>query len=112
MQRCSHAASKRPLFSPSFHNSHSSFFPSFSPQIDSLAFNHDCQMLAMASRMKKDSLRLVHLPSGSVFSNWPTSRTPLHYVHCLAFSPRGGYLAAGNAKGKVLLYRIHHYAEA
>jgi len=80
--------------------------------VDSLAFSADGQMLAMASRMKKDALRLVHLPSCTVFSNWPTSRTPLHYVHALAFSPRGGYLAVGNAKGRALLYRLHHYAEA
>ena len=68
------------------------------------------QMLAMASRMKKDALRLVHLPSGSVFQNWPTSRSPLGYVHSVAFSPGGGYLAVGNAKGRALLYRLHHYA--
>ncbi len=67
------------------------------------------QILAMASRMKKDALRLVHLPSCTVFSNWPTSRSPLGYVHSLAFSPGGGYLAIGNAKGRTLLYRLHHY---
>ncbi len=80
--------------------------------VDSLAFNADTQLLAMASRMKKDSLRLVHLPSMTVFSNWPTSKTPLHYVHSLAFSPNSGYLALGNAKGRALLYRLHHYGSA
>jgi U3 small nucleolar RNA-associated protein 18 len=80
--------------------------------VDSLAFNHDSQLLAMGSRMKKDSLRLVHLPSMTVFSNWPTSKTPLHYVHSLAFSPSSGYLALGNAKGRVLLYRLHHFGSA
>ncbi len=69
------------------------------------------QVLAMASRMKKDSLRLVHLPSLTVFSNFPTGRSPLHFVHCLAFSPKGGFLAIGNAKGRVLLYRLHHYVD-
>jgi U3 small nucleolar RNA-associated protein 18 len=39
----------------------------------------------MASRMKKDALKLVHVPTFTVFSNWPTS---LHYVHSLTFSPR------------------------
>ena len=76
---------------------------------------HACmraQMLAMASRMKKDALRLVHLPSGTVFQNWPTSRSPLGYVHSVAFSPGGGYLAVGNAKGRALLYRLHHYGAA
>ena len=65
------------------------------------------QILAMASRMAKDALRLVHLPSCTVFSNWPTSRTPLGYVHSLAFSPGGGYLAIGTARGTALLYRLH-----
>lgn len=87
-------------------------FMNLTTTIDSLAFNTDSQILAMASRMKRDSLRLVHLPTCTVFSNWPTSRSPLHYVHSLAFSPGGGYLAIGNAKGRVLLYRLHHYPSA
>lgn len=79
--------------------------------VDTLAFSPDSQMLAMASRMKKDAMRLVHLPSCTVFSNWPTGRSPLHYVHSLAFSPNGGFLAVGNARGRVLLYRLHHYKD-
>ncbi len=86
-------------------------FMNLTTTIDSLAFSPDSQVLAMGSRMKKDSLRLVHVPSYTVFKNWPTSRTPLGYIHSLCFSPKGGFLAAGNAKGKVLLYRLHHYAE-
>lgn len=66
----------------------------------------------MASRMKRDALRLVHVPSLSVYANWPTSRTPLHYVHSLDFSPGGGFLAVGNARGRALLYRLHHYPSA
>mmetsp|Transcript_17016 Transcript_17016/g.28701 ORF Transcript_17016/g.28701 Transcript_17016/m.28701 type:complete len:535 (+) Transcript_17016:177-1781(+) len=80
--------------------------------IDNLCFSPDTQMLALSSRMKKDSLRLVHLPSYTVFSNWPTSGTPLHMVTSMDFSPGGGYMAIGNAKGKVLLYRMHHYGRA
>ena len=51
------------------------------------------------------------MPSCTVFSNWPTSKTPLSYVFSLDFSPSGGYLAVGNDKGKVLLYRLKHYSE-
>lgn len=80
--------------------------------IDSLSFSHDSQMLLMGSRMKKDALRIVHLPSLSVFSNWPTTRSPLQYVHCAGFSPHSGFLGIGNAKGRALLYRLHHYPEA
>jgi U3 small nucleolar RNA-associated protein 18 len=77
--------------------------------VDTLAFSPDGQMLAMATRLSKDALRLVHLPSCTVFSNWPSSKTPLHYVHSCAFSPHCGYLAVGNARGRVLLYRMPHY---
>jgi len=86
--------------------------PHLTTNADSIAFNGDGQLLAIASRMKRDALRLVHLPSLTVFSNWPTSRTPLHYVHSVCFSPGGGYLAIGNAKGRVVLYRLHHFRQA
>lgn len=79
-------------------------------RIDELRFSPDSQMLALASRMKKDAMRVVHVPSLTVFSNWPTSKTPLQYVSAIDFSPNCGYLAIGNARGRVLLYRLHHYA--
>ncbi|KAF9410139.1 U3 snoRNP protein [Podila epigama] len=77
-----------------------------------LRFNHDSQILAMASHARKDQLRLVHLPSLKVFPNWPTRATPLSYITCLSFSPNSGYLAIGNDKGKALLYRVNHYTSA
>ena len=76
---------------------------------DTATFNGDGQILAVSSRLKRDALRLVHVPSCTVFSNWPSSKTPLHYVWCTAFSPTGGYLAVGNARGRALLYRMHAY---
>lgn len=59
--------------------------------------------------MEKDALRIVHVESSTVFANWPTSKSPLGHVHCAAFSPGCGFFAVGNAKGRVLLYRLHHY---
>lgn len=79
---------------------------------DVLQFNHDSQILAMASSRKKDALKVVHVPTMSVFQNWPSDRTPLHYISSLDFSPNSGYLAIGNARGKVLLYRLNHYTQA
>lgn len=70
------------------------------------------QVLAMSSRQLQDSLRLVHVPSRTVFANWPTPRTPLSYVHSLAFSPNGGLLAVGTRKGRALLFRLNHYTSA
>lgn len=87
-------------------------FMNLTTNIDNLRFSSDSQILAMSSRMEKDALRLVHVPSKTVFSNWPSPKTPLQYVHSMAFSPGGGYFAAGNAGGRVLLYRLHHYDHA
>ena len=40
-----------------------------------------------------------------MFFNWPVRKTPLSYVSGVDISPQGKYLAVGNAKGRVLLYR-------
>eukprot|EP00043_Microstomoeca_roanoka_P005218 m.54398 g.54398 ORF g.54398 m.54398 type:complete len:509 (+) comp12865_c0_seq2:51-1577(+) len=77
--------------------------------IDNLAFNHDGNVLCMASRMKRDALRLVHVPSLTVYKNWPSHSTVLRYTHAMAFSPHSGYLATGNDKGTVPLFRLNHF---
>ncbi|CAK9323501.1 unnamed protein product [Citrullus colocynthis] len=81
-------------------------------KVDFLKFNYDTQILAICSRMKKSSLKLIHVPSFTVFSNWPPPKKNLQYPSCLDFSPEGGYMAVGNAAGKVLLYKLHHYHHA
>ena len=71
------------------------------------------ELLCMSSHRAKESLRLAHVASGKVFPNWPTAKTPLSFVTSGALvSPGGGYLAAGNDKGRVLLYRLSHYKVA
>ncbi|XP_042501379.1 U3 small nucleolar RNA-associated protein 18 homolog [Macadamia integrifolia] len=80
--------------------------------VDYLKFNNDAQILAMCSTMQKNSLKLIHIPSFTVFSNWPPPNKTLHYPRCLDFSPGGGFVAMGNAAGKVFLYKLHHYQHA
>ncbi|CAN8256382.1 unnamed protein product [Cochlearia groenlandica] len=81
-------------------------------KIDFMKFNHDGQILAIVSKMNKNSVKLVHVPSLTVFSNWPPPNTTMHYPRCLDFSPGSGFMAMGNAAGKVLLYKLHHYNNA
>ncbi|VVB14413.1 unnamed protein product [Arabis nemorensis] len=81
-------------------------------KIDFMKFNHDAQILAIVSTMNKNSVKLVHVPSLTVFSNWPPQNTTMHYPRCLDFSPGSGFMAMGNAAGKVLLYKLHHYKNA
>lgn len=77
--------------------------------ISSLQFSRDGQILCMASRAVKDALRLVHLPTCTVFANWPTSGTPLGKVTSVTFSPSSEMIAVGNEQGKVRLWRLNHY---
>lgn len=81
-------------------------------KVDGLKFNHDGQILAIISRMQRNSLKLVHVPSYNVFSNWPVGKQSLQHPYSLDFSPGGGFMALGNADGKVLLYKLHHYQHA
>ncbi|KAG6423441.1 hypothetical protein SASPL_113837 [Salvia splendens] len=81
-------------------------------KVDFMKFSPDAQILAISSRMKKNSMKLVHVPSLTVFSNWPPPNKTVHYPSCMDFSPHGGFMTVGNAAGKVLLYKLHHYNRA
>ena len=71
-----------------------------------LAFSPDGQLLVVASRWKKDALRLVHLPTCTVYKNWPTSNTPLGRITGVAFAPGSEALAVANEQGKIRLWEI------
>lgn len=79
--------------------------------VDSIAVQP--HLLAYASSWTKDALRVVRRDNSTVYANWPTSSSPLHYVHSLAFSKpthlaTHSYLAIGNDRGRVLLYKVKH----
>jgi U3 small nucleolar RNA-associated protein 18 len=77
--------------------------------ISHLTFSADGQVMCMASRWKADALRLVHLPSCSVYKNWPTGKTPLGRISAVAFgedADGGLCLVAGNEKGAVRGWEI------
>ncbi|KAJ1732183.1 U3 snoRNP protein [Coemansia biformis] len=72
-------------------------------------FNHNSEILGIYSHKKADQLKLVHLPTGTVFANWPSVSSHLGQVQCIDFSPQSGFMAVGNDGGKALLYRLQHY---
>nr|XP_061829889.1 U3 small nucleolar RNA-associated protein 18 homolog [Nerophis lumbriciformis] len=76
----------------------------------SLTFNPTSEILAMASRAEDEAVRLVHLASLSVFSNFPVSKRKfLHRTSCLHFSPHSGFFSLANNKGHAPLFRLLHY---
>ena len=72
-------------------------------KIGCVGFHPSSQILSFSSTESNDQLRMLHLSSRTLYSNWPTERTPLRKVQCMAFSPGGAYFAVGNDRGKVLL---------
>uniref|UniRef100_A0A2K5D5R9 U3 small nucleolar RNA-associated protein 18 homolog n=1 Tax=Aotus nancymaae TaxID=37293 RepID=A0A2K5D5R9_AOTNA len=81
--------------------------------VTSLTFNPSTEILAIASEKKmKEAVRLIHLPSCTVFSNFPViKKKNTSHIHTMDFSPKSGYFALGNEKGKALMYRLHHYSD-
>ena len=71
-----------------------------------LEISSDGQLLVFSSRWKKDALRLVHLPSCTVYRNWPTSSTPLGRITAVAFASDSNMLAVANEAGKIRLWDI------
>ena len=71
-----------------------------------LEISPDGQLLVISSKWKKDALRLIHLPSCTVYRNWPTSQTPFGRVTAVAFNAQSNILAVANEQGKIKLWEI------
>ena len=80
--------------------------------ITDIKFNHTSQMLAICSKWKKNAVRLIHLPSYTVFQNFPgKAQGILKYPFSLDFSHTGEFMALGNDEGRSHLFRFNHFSE-
>ncbi|XP_051727608.1 U3 small nucleolar RNA-associated protein 18 homolog isoform X2 [Ctenopharyngodon idella] len=76
----------------------------------SLCFNSTAEILAIGSRADNEANRLVHLPSFTVFSNFPQfNKKGIFKTRSLDFSPRSGFYSVANNAGHALLFRLLHY---
>lgn len=74
-----------------------------------LQFNHNCEILIMWSKWKRDAVKLLHVPSLTVFSNFPSFRDKIKYPMSAAFNSNSELLCIGNDEGNALLYKLNHY---
>ncbi|KAK5914654.1 hypothetical protein CgunFtcFv8_009077 [Champsocephalus gunnari] len=80
--------------------------------VTALTFNPSSEILAMASRSEDEAVRMLHLPSLSVFSNFPVSKRKIVYrASSLDFSPHSGFFSLANNKGHAPLFRLLHYKD-
>ena len=49
--------------------------------ITGVQFNESNEILAIYSKWKRNAIRLMHLPTFTVFENWPNLRTNLSFVN-------------------------------
>lgn len=78
-------------------------------KITDLKFNATSEILAYASKDIENSVKLYHVGSESTFHNFPNFNTKFGHINVLNFSPSSGYLALGNQKSLISLYRLKHY---
>lgn len=79
-------------------------------EISDLKFNSTSEMLAMCSADANSAMKIVHFPSATVFSNFPSRSDKIGKATTLSFSPASGYLGVGTISGLAPLYRLRHYS--
>jgi U3 small nucleolar RNA-associated protein 18 len=77
--------------------------------ITDLEFNSTNEILVGFSKWKKNSIRMAHVPSFSVYSNWPNLKTNLNFVTAAGISNDSKYLVLGNDKANVYVYNFKHF---
>jgi len=81
--------------------------------ITDMKFGPTSQNLAFCSKWKKNALRMLHIPSFTVFQNFPgTAPGILKYPLCVDFQKASGeYLTIGNDEGKAHLWHMPYFRE-
>ncbi|KAL3282760.1 hypothetical protein HHI36_005927 [Cryptolaemus montrouzieri] len=77
--------------------------------ITSLEFNPTSEILAFSSVDILNSVKLYHINSSTVFKNFPSFETKFGHINVSNFSPSSGYVAFGNKKSTVSLFRLNHF---
>lgn len=78
-------------------------------KITNLRFNSTTEILAASSAVTQNAVKLIHIPSYHVFTNFPDQSTALSQVQTVNFSPNSGYMSVGNDKGCANFYRLKYY---
>eukprot|EP01060_Flectonema_neradi_P012916 TRINITY_DN19705_c0_g1_i1.p1 TRINITY_DN19705_c0_g1~~TRINITY_DN19705_c0_g1_i1.p1 ORF type:complete len:451 (+),score=101.55 TRINITY_DN19705_c0_g1_i1:65-1354(+) len=84
-------------------------FMSLTTELSFTKFNSTGDVLVAGSQKKKNAFRLIHVPSQTVFSNFPRPGRQFRKPVCASFSPSSGLLCLGNDRGKALLFRLNYY---
>ena len=79
-------------------------------EISSINFNHSSELFSFCSRLKQNAVRLTHVPSRSVYSNFPYQGEAYGRVAEMHFSPASGFAGMATNQRSVNLFRLCHFA--
>lgn len=77
--------------------------------IYSIKFNPSSEILGFCSRETENAVRLLHLPSCTVFSNFPNKISNIGSANVVNFSPGSKYFVVGNVKACAKMYSLKHF---
>uniref|UniRef100_A0A915PRM9 Uncharacterized protein n=1 Tax=Setaria digitata TaxID=48799 RepID=A0A915PRM9_9BILA len=85
-------------------------FDNLTTSIDCMSFSADSQILSVSSNVKNNAMRLMHVGSRTVYTNFPPRDINLGKVTVTGFSPGSGYMAVGDDRGFLSLFRLLHFS--
>lgn len=77
--------------------------------IAGIVWHPSSECFSMYTHDVNNGLRLVHIPSGHVYSNWPNTQMPLGLVKSISFNHNGSQVMIGSADGKCRSFALKHY---
>ncbi|CAF0906716.1 unnamed protein product [Adineta ricciae] len=87
------------------------YLKNLTTSIQNVKMNASSELLAMNSYHLPRAVRLVHMPTLTVYENFPEFHDKkIQIVNGLDFSPNSAFFTIGNNNGKVLLYRLKHFS--
>jgi U3 small nucleolar RNA-associated protein 18 len=81
-------------------------FDHLSTSISTVAGSPDGMRLLVASKWKKNALKMINLNNKNVYKNWPNFKTNIGIVTEARFSTKGNYVVLGNHAGRLMVYEI------
>lgn len=79
-------------------------------KITTTQFNPTSELLMFSSSEVAEAAKIVHVPTCNVYSNFPGTFSKLGQATAVAFSPGSGYMAIGNQKNTIALFRLKNFA--
>lgn len=79
-------------------------------KITTTQFNPTSELLMFGSSEVAEAAKIVHVPSCSVYSNFPGTFSKIGQPAVVGFSPNSGYMAIGNNKSTIALFRLKNFS--